>query len=93
VDFGLVLRPPIETTTWSEALLARMEDAKARTHKSNYVGFSGYLIGLEKKRKTDLNQLPYSHYNTLRSDSLPDLFRSAMREMLDAAEKIWLNIF
>jgi hypothetical protein len=29
----------------------------------------------------------------LRSHSLPDLFRSAMREMLDAAEEIWLNIF
>jgi hypothetical protein len=28
-----------------------MEDAKARAHKSNYIGFSGYLIGLKKKKK------------------------------------------
>jgi hypothetical protein len=26
-------------------------------------------------------------------DSLPDLFLSAMREMLDAAQEVWLNIF
>ena len=32
-------------------------------------------------------------YNTLRSDSLPDLFRGAMLEMLDTADEIWLNIF
>lgn len=38
-------------------------------------------------------RFPYKQYNTLRSDSLPDLFRSVMREMLDAAEEIWLNIF
>ena len=30
---------------------ARMEDAKAKTHKSNCVGFSAYLIGPEKKKK------------------------------------------
>jgi hypothetical protein len=33
------------------SLLARMEDAKAKTHKSNCVGFSAYLIGPEKKEK------------------------------------------
>ena len=69
------------------------EDAKARTHKSNYVGFSGYLIRPEKKKKNRSKAASYEQYNTLCSDSLPDLFRSAMREMLDAEEEIWLNIF
>jgi hypothetical protein len=40
-----------------------------------------------------VNGLSYKQYNTQRSDSLPDLFCSALREMLDAAKKIWLNIF
>jgi hypothetical protein len=40
-----------------------------------------------------MKQLSYKQYNTLRSHSLPNLFRSAMREMLDATEEIWLNIF
>jgi hypothetical protein len=30
---------------------AGMEDGKTRTHKANYVGFSGYLIGRDKKNK------------------------------------------
>jgi hypothetical protein len=35
-----------------------MEDAKARTHKSNYLGFSGDPIGAEKKRrKTEVKRL------------------------------------
>ena len=70
-----------------------MEDGKARTHKSNYVGFSGYLIGPEKKKKNRGKPAFPKQYNTLCSDSLPDLFPRAMREMLDAAEEIWLNIF
>jgi hypothetical protein len=36
---------------WSESLQARMEDAKARTGKSNYGGFSAYSMGPEKKKK------------------------------------------
>ena len=37
---------------------ARMEDARAKTHKSNCVGFSAYLIGREKRRKTEVKRLP-----------------------------------
>jgi hypothetical protein len=33
----------------SKSLLARMEAPKTRTHESNYLGFSEYLTGLEKK--------------------------------------------
>jgi len=40
------------------SLLARMEDVKAKTHKSNCVGFSAYLIGPEKRRKTEVKRLP-----------------------------------
>ena len=51
------------------------------------------MWGLKERRKTEVNRLPKSQHNTLRSDPLPDLFRGAMHEMLDAEEEIWLNIF
>jgi hypothetical protein len=51
------------------------------------------LWGLKERRKTEVNRLPWSQYNTPRSHPLPDLFRGAMHEMLDAEEEIWLNIF
>ena len=51
------------------------------------------MWGLKERRKTEVNRFPWSQYNTPRSHPLPDLFRGAMHEMLDAEEEIWLNIF
>ena len=48
----------------------------------------------EKNRGKRSGSVPcQGQYNTGAADSRSDLFCGAMREMLDAAEKLWLNAF